>query len=424
MAVAPGEASAEVDGNVTAALALIQQGRAGQAYEALRPLLRQRAGDPDYDFALGLAAADSGRPAEAITAFQRVLSVQPDNAQAQAELARAYALAGDADTARSLFDTVVQDPSLPDPVRQRFNGLIRDMERQISGGRDVSGFVDIAAGYDSNVNAATDLTQITIPLFAAFGPGALAPGARAIEDAFVDLNAGVSAVYGLSRQTRVFGSVLGNYRQLADNSAFDQMALTGTTGVAHTLLNRNVVSASAQAQQIWVGQDEYRTALGVVGQYTHRLAGGQALTVAAEYFNFEHESDPLRDADRIGFAVGYVGRSMVASLGGGHSDTDARAADHLSHDYIQASFGIEHQVTPHLAIIGGGGVQRREHDADDPLFLTAREDTQIDASLGLKFKVLGNAYVRPRITYTNNDSNIPLYAFDRLTASVGLRAEF
>ncbi|WP_417617104.1 tetratricopeptide repeat protein, partial [Parasphingorhabdus sp.] len=55
----------------------------------------QRVGDPDYDMTLGLAALDSGRYGEAILAFQRVLAVQPDNARAQAELARAYAMAGD-----------------------------------------------------------------------------------------------------------------------------------------------------------------------------------------------------------------------------------------------------------------------------------------------------------------------------------------
>lgn len=50
---------------------------------------------------------------------------EPDPAAARAELARAYALAGDIDTAREQFATVVDDPSLPDPVRQRFTGFVR-----------------------------------------------------------------------------------------------------------------------------------------------------------------------------------------------------------------------------------------------------------------------------------------------------------
>ena len=42
---------------------------------------------------------------------------------ARAEIARVYALSGDVDTARAQFDTVLQDPSLPDPVRQRFTRM-------------------------------------------------------------------------------------------------------------------------------------------------------------------------------------------------------------------------------------------------------------------------------------------------------------
>lgn len=94
-------------------------------YRALSGQIGQRAGDPAFDYALGIAAIDSGRFGEAIIAFQRVLAVQPENAAARAELARAYALAGDIDTAREQFATVVDDPSLPDPVRQRFTGFVR-----------------------------------------------------------------------------------------------------------------------------------------------------------------------------------------------------------------------------------------------------------------------------------------------------------
>src|SRR3546814_15830859 len=112
--------------------------------------MAERAGDPDFDYIYGLAAADSGKPAEAIIAFQRVLAVQPDNALARAELARAHALAGDIDTARAHFDPVVQDPSLPDPVRQRFDRLVLTFANQIpGGGTQLYSLPDASHGWDS-----------------------------------------------------------------------------------------------------------------------------------------------------------------------------------------------------------------------------------------------------------------------------------
>ncbi|BDW81472.1 arylsulfatase [Erythrobacter sp. Dej080120_24] len=161
---------------------------AEQAYQALEAQVQQRAGDPAFDYQLGIAALDAGRYGDAIIALQRVLAVQPNNAAARAELARAYALAGDIDTARDQFATVVDDPSLPDPVRQRFTGFVRQFDRQISGGgSDVSGFVDARVGHDSNINTATELDTIVIPLFSFLGPGQLGAGAVAQDDEFYEI---------------------------------------------------------------------------------------------------------------------------------------------------------------------------------------------------------------------------------------------
>ena len=72
-------------------------GQAESAYGLLKPLETDRAGEPDFDFALGRAAIDSGRIAEAIFALQRVVDTQPENSPARAELWRALMLANETD---------------------------------------------------------------------------------------------------------------------------------------------------------------------------------------------------------------------------------------------------------------------------------------------------------------------------------------
>ncbi|MFV3073698.1 tetratricopeptide repeat protein [Niveispirillum fermenti] len=417
-------AAAEVDGVVQQATGHLQAAKAGDAYAMLAPLAAERAGDPDFDYALGLAAADSGHPAEAIIAFQRVLAIQPDNAQARAELARAYALAGDIDTARAQFDTVVQDPSLPDPVRQRFDRLVRDFDRQIAGGgTDLSGFFDLSGGWDSNINTATDLTQITIPLFAGLGPGALGAAARKTGKSYYEMQGAVSIVSAVSRQTRLFGSALGSWRDNVDSKAFDQASAALTGGVAHTLPSRDVLSLSGQFQNFWLGHDSYRQSYGAIGQYTHLLAGGRALTVAGQLFRLDYENDPLRDADRYGAAISYIDRVMVATLSGGKEETRRRSGDHLSNSYLGASLGFEQPVGG-VNLVGGLSAERRRYDARDALFLKKRADEQVDASFGVKVPVADRVYLRPRVTYTRNWSNIDLYDYERVTVNLGLRAEF
>lgn len=404
---------------------MIAAGNSQMAYAVLTQMVDANAGDPSFDYQLGLAAADTGRHTEAILAFQRVLAAQPNNSQARAELARAYALAGDIDTARAQFDTVVSDPSLPDPVRQRFDRLVRDYSQQIDGESSVSGFVDVKGGWDSNINAATDETQLVIPLFAAFGAGTLGANARETESGFVDAVAGVSGVKAINRQSRVFGSVLGNYRDNFENQNFDQGSLTGTAGVGHTLANRDVISASGQAQQFWLGGNSFRTSLGAIGQYTKALSGGRALSVSAEYFDLDFKNDPLRDAERYGVGASFATRRVVVSAAAGHEETKSVQTDHLSFDYFRLSVSGEKRLGDRVSLVGGVTGQIRPYDAPDPLFLEERQDEQLDVSLGVKVRVLDDkTFLRPQVTYTRNWSNFAINDYDRAVVSIGLRREF
>ena len=384
-----------------------------------------RAGDPEFDYQLAIAALDTARYGEAIIALQRVLAVQPNNAAARAELARAYALAGDIDTARDEFATVVDDPTLPDRVRQRFTGFVRQFDKQIAGGgSDVSGFVDATIGYDDNINAATELDRITIPLFSFLGPGRLGAGAIAQGDEFYELNGGISGVSAVGRQDRLFASVLGSWRDNFNSSAFDQASLTGTTGFAHSFGNRDVVSMSGQVQRFWLGQRGFRTSFGAIGQYTKALNEGRALTFAAQWNRLEFDSNPLRDSDRFAASLGLVTRTLTLNLTGGHEETRRQAGDHESNDFATASIGAEVPVAPKIALVGGAAFDLRRYDADDPLFLTARKDERFDARLGIKLALTDSLFLQPRASYSRNWSNIPLYDHERWTVSAAIRFEF
>ena len=405
--------------------AAAQDDEAQRVYSELAAQIDNRAGDPAFDYALGIAALDAGRYGEAIIALQRVLAVQPDNAPARAELARAYAMAGDVDTARAQFATVIDDPSLPDPVRQRFTGLVRQFDKQIAGGgSDLSGFLEANVGYDDNINTATDLATITIPLFSFLGPGTLGPGAVAQGDEFYELQGGLSGVAAISRQDRLFASALGSWRDNFDTSAFDQAALTGTAGYAHTFANRDVISLSGQVQRFWLDRDGFRTAYGAIAQYTRSLDGGRAVTASARWNRLDFDTDPLRDADRFTAAIGYVDRVLAASVQGGKEETRQQAGDAQSNWFVGANVGGEFPVASRVAILGGAAFDLRRYDAPDALFLTERADERIDLQAGVKFALTDVLFVTPRASYTRNWSNIALYDYERATVSAGLRFEF
>ena len=81
-------------------------GRPAEAYARLSALAASRAGDPEFDYLLGLAAIESRQAAAAIAPLRRVLAAEPRFDGARLELARALAATGALEAARREYQTV------------------------------------------------------------------------------------------------------------------------------------------------------------------------------------------------------------------------------------------------------------------------------------------------------------------------------
>src|ERR1700730_9627685 len=105
-AIATAASAAFADALTDRARALLARKDAKAAYTLLLPQEAQRAGDPENDYLLGVAALDTGEYERAGFALERVLGVQPNNHVARAEIARAYLAMGERDTACREFENV------------------------------------------------------------------------------------------------------------------------------------------------------------------------------------------------------------------------------------------------------------------------------------------------------------------------------
>ena len=150
------------DATLEQARQFIDNSDAKAAYGLLIPLQAARAGDPDYDLLLGVAANEAGRHSEAVFALERVLAVQPNNVRARAEIARAYFALGERPTARKEFETVRKQDVPPD-VTATIQKYLDAMARAESTERfTITGYAEMGIGHDTNVNSATSGNQIAV----------------------------------------------------------------------------------------------------------------------------------------------------------------------------------------------------------------------------------------------------------------------
>ena len=155
------------DAVIDEARELLSRNQTEAAFALLDPLEAERSGDPEFDYLLGFTALDTGHPMGAVFALERVLAVEPTHDLARAEIARAYFIMGERATARKEFKTVRESAAAPAEALQTIDKYIDLLERAqppTALGTTISGYVDVALGYDSNINSATDESLLALPL--------------------------------------------------------------------------------------------------------------------------------------------------------------------------------------------------------------------------------------------------------------------
>lgn len=419
-------------GTLEDAMGLLNAGDAAGAYALLKPEERQRAGDPAFDYALGVAAADSGRGPEAVNALERVLVISPDHMQARAELGRAYLAINEPEAARREMATVEAEGNIPPEVRETLNRYVRALDTGLSGGgTSISGKVTLKAGYDSNVNNSTSDSRILIPAFAGLGFATLGGGATAQDDAFAETSGSLTLTHGLSIDRKLIVDLTASYRGNAHEEQFNQATAGLNIGISQTTPDWGTFTVMGQAQTFWVNDEAYRYSLGVLGQWYLSTKSKTDYGLYLQYANQTYPSASVQNTDRftIGATIGqyFEGAMKPYVFGGvyaGLEEAHDSAFDNLSYTFVGARIGTELQLTNRLSAYATAAVESDEFRDNEPLFLKSRSTIRTDLAAGARFALSEAIKINPEITYTNADSNIVLYEYDRVVASVALSFEF
>jgi tetratricopeptide (TPR) repeat protein len=411
---------------------LIQQKQYKQAYALLEPHEQARAGDVNYDYLLGIAAVDSGQLTRGVFALERVLAVNPNHAQARAEIARAYFLMGENRTARQEFQNVKasRPPSEVDATVDRFLNALDARERSRHTG--VTGYVEFGVGHDSNVNSATSSTSFAIP---AFGGAifTLAPGANEQDDEYWTLGAGLSGRIGITDSVGLIGSASVEDKRNFDQDQFDTAALNASGGISIRRTGGTEWIFALQGQKFYVENNTFRDAAGGVAQYRTNLTPNDQVSVYLQYTQLRYPGVlAVRDADRTVFggawAHSYSGvtGSPVSYAGAyfGKEDPKQDNVPHFGHDVWGARLGGQIGLTEKWTFTASANFEQRKYGGPDPLFLVERDDKELQLRGALIHQFNKNWSVTPALTLTKVSSNIVVNEYDRWMASITGRYDF
>jgi hypothetical protein len=404
---------------------LLQEKNPQAAYRLLQPLESQRAGDPEYDYLLGISALDSGEGERAVFALERVLAVNPNHPQARAEIARAYFALGEKENALREFQNV-RATNPPEAVKQTIDRYLSALG---AGATRLNGFVEIGFGYDSNVNSATASSQIAIPALGG-GVATIAPSGVKIHDTFTTVGGGVNVVRGFTPEWAVVAGASVNGKFNTRESEFNTGTVDGNLGLRWSR-GKEAITAGYQGQDFRVDNNDFRRSNGIVAQWQHNTSESSQMSLFVQEADLGYPGQTIRDARRtiVGAAFGYgwdTPRKPVVfgSLYGGSEKQKEADVPQLGHKPVGVRLGGQVSVGANAVLFGLLSYEQRVYNGDDPLFLVTRRDSQVDLRVGVNYALLPGWLLVPQVAYTNNRSNIDVDKYDRTVVSLALRKTF
>lgn len=406
------------------ARSLIQAGRAEEAWQLLAPLQARYAGEPDFDLALAMAATDSGRPNLATFALERLVVVQPGNAAARLELARAYYALRDYErTERELSFIMEGDP--PAAVR----ALVADYRSRMQGLAGASpagwsGYAEAGIGHDTNANAATAQASVFVPGLG--GDLLLDPSALRDADKFAALAAGAHYVRPLGAGWALIASGDLQLRRYAEQDEFDWRTLDLRAGLQQRLGHDQNLSYTLHHGDFELDRDGYRRMHSAAVQWAGRFGERARLNASAQGIRIRYRRDDVRELSSdmlvLGAGGAYAFPWAVASAGvlAGSDDAVSGRPDGDRRLY-GASAGLQRRLAERLEAYGAFSLLQSVYLEENPQFVRKRRDRQYDAAIGLSWQVARGWFLRPQLSRTRNRSNIELHDYARTEASLALR---
>jgi tetratricopeptide (TPR) repeat protein len=412
---------------------LVDAGDGQSAYNLLIPLQSERAGDPDYDFLLGSAALQIGKNTEAVFAMERVLALKPDSAPARALIARAYFNLKETETSKREFESV-RKQDLPEEVASSVDRYLDAIARLQDAQRFTARvYVETSLGYDTNINGATADSQVAVPAFGGLIFN-LGPSGQKTGDSFYAFGAGVNVQAPITKVFSIFGGASFATRTYFNEFGFDTNSVDANLGIAYRS-QRDAFTLGAQYGQFFVEnpalyQHAYRNATGGTAQWQHDFDSRNQASVFVQGARLTYPDQEARDADRyvggLGYAHAFGRGTLIAYLGGygGEEKEVDSNFPYLGHDLYGARVGAQWNVSERYAFFVNGSGEHREYHGEDPSFLVTRKDNQMNASVGILFFPKKGIQVSPQVSWTKNNSNISIDAYDRIVGQVSVRGEF
>ena len=409
---------------------LRKQGKAKQAYELALKYRNELEGDAKYDFAYGMAAIDAGKLSEGVLALERVVLTTPKNTLAHLELARAYFLLKEDTRARQEFKIVLakKPPAAVVANIKKFLRIIRlrESEYRSTG----SAYVEVALGYDTNINSAPADATFFSPIL---GTLSLASGALEQGDEFLKISTGGKLLHPFEPGKQLLLGVDVSARFNADDDAFETENWGVYAGVKWRQ-GKDRFGITAQVQEFELSNVDNRSLVSLSGSWQRRLNKQTNWSTQFQVAQIGYPLQSIRDSTLFILGTGLTHqyamkwRPTISSsvyVGKEFANRDTEAGRSTAQRKV-IGLRVAAQIIPtsRMSLSASISAESNHYQGENALTGKTRNDQLYQASVTGRYIIDDNWSLGAGIYYTRNDSNTVLTDYDKTLTQVSARYTF
>jgi hypothetical protein len=349
------------------------------------------------------------RPAQAFLLAQRLFAARPDDAEARALVAAALA----ALNAR---------PAAAEPYVAQGSGVAA-LWRSLANAVQGVAWIAVEIGRDSNINSATSLETIPIPLLN-YRSLQLDPLLVRRPSGFLGLNAGGVLRKPLSAETAVGAQGIASARVNASETAYLPHNYLGQVSLLRRVGPVELV-ADLGVSQDWLGRHRVAERTQATGRVKLAPSPGWETDIAVAYAeNVYPQFNAVRTTQTktsAGFA--HAPSGLSATLHSGVEMAKGSIRD-LDRRFTGFALGWHLPVSANGSLMARVGEVRSRYLVPSALFAGERRDTAREIEIAYSWRLGDNWTLTPRLLAEENQSSIPLVAFKRVQGLVELRRTF
>lgn len=427
----PGQFARADDYSEQTLCSLFNSGHSDQAWQYAQKYRATHEGEPGFDYCYGAAAIDMGHVGEGVFALERVLLADPDNMAARLELARGYFLLEEYARARDEFQRVLAANPPPQVVAniERYLQAIRLQEGRYL--TTASAYLQVGGGHDDNVNSGPDDRSVYIP---ALGTGLLADASLSHPSPFASLSGAVRVTSPLnSPGWALYGGLLADARWYQDEPDFNYLTVSARGGIEKRH-DYHRFRLGALGQTYRLDNTTYRNLYGLEGEWKYQASPQQQWQAFTQITRLAYPDQAERDSHTatLGLGLTHNFRGSLAPIlfgnlyGGRESPVQDNPVSRLLADraFVGGTLGSQLTLHPRVALTLRLSLSKDRYAEEDLLFLDHRSDLLGIADMQLRWLFARRWSLVGMASYTRNDSNLDIYDYDRVQASLNLRMDF